>query len=151
MYSLTFIFTSIIALVSGETIEGSYIIKLRGETRISIDTHLDLVRSMFNNRAAGNEIKTVYRNLDSIYTRSSTVMSWRKLTLSLGTCSHLTRDKAAGSSTRYAYAADGTGVFVYVVDTGIMVDHPEFEDRASFGSKFAGSNNKEVKQPWNPK
>lgn len=39
-----------------------------------------------------------------------------------------------GTFTKYLYNADGgDGVDVYVVDTGINVDHVEFEGRASWG------------------
>ncbi|KAJ9087052.1 hypothetical protein DSO57_1037070 [Entomophthora muscae] len=120
---------------------------------------------MFNNRVVGNEIKTVYRNLDSIYHAKLTSDVLEKVQ-ALPEVEYIEKDsvvtintvqtdspwglarisqktKLAGSSYNYTYAADGTGVFVYVVDTGIMVDHPEFEGRARFGAKFAGRNNKD--------
>lgn len=42
------------------------------------------------------------------------------------------------SSPRYL-ASRGTGVHAYVVDTGVRVDHREFEGRASWGADFTGS------------
>lgn len=43
------------------------------------------------------------------------------------------------SSNEYLYdSSAGEGTFAYVVDTGINVDHLEFEGRASFGANFAG-------------
>lgn len=43
------------------------------------------------------------------------------------------------SSSRHSYNypdSAGTGVDAYIIDTGIFVDHPEFEGRASFGQTF---------------
>jgi aqualysin 1 len=37
---------------------------------------------------------------------------------------------------RYTYSADGSGVNVYVIDSGIRFDHDEFEGRASNGRDF---------------
>ncbi|MEW2415532.1 S8 family peptidase [Streptomyces sp. NPDC046866] len=38
----------------------------------------------------------------------------------------------------YTAAADGSGVYVYVLDTGMEVKHAEFGDRASLGADFVG-------------
>jgi len=38
----------------------------------------------------------------------------------------------------YSYTGTGKGVTAYVVDTGIFLEHPEFENRASFGEDFSG-------------
>jgi hypothetical protein len=36
----------------------------------------------------------------------------------------------------YAYTATGAGVSIYIIDTGIRYDHPEFGGRASYGYDF---------------
>lgn len=41
---------------------------------------------------------------------------------------------------RYAYAADGTGVTAYIIDTGILPTHIEFGDRARVGYDAFGEN-----------
>ena len=44
----------------------------------------------------------------------------------------------------YEYDADGTGVNVYVIDTGIRISHNDFEGRASYGYDFVeGDSNAE--------
>lgn len=44
----------------------------------------------------------------------------------------------SGDFFNYFYDNDGTGdgVVAYVIDSGIMIDHPEFEGRAKFGKDF---------------
>jgi subtilisin family serine protease len=50
--------------------------------------------------------------------------------------SHQTRQTG---STSYTYdTSAGEGTCVYVVDTGIATEHPEFEGRATFLANFAG-------------
>ncbi|CAL3972905.1 unnamed protein product, partial [Diplocarpon coronariae] len=57
-------------------------------------------------------------------------------TWGLGAISHKAQD-----STSYVYdSTAGSGVTVYVVDTGIYTDHSEFEGRASWGANFVDSN-----------
>src|SRR4029077_5888369 len=38
----------------------------------------------------------------------------------------------------YTYGADGTGVFAYIIDTGIRVTHSQFSGRAAFGVDEVG-------------
>lgn len=40
---------------------------------------------------------------------------------------------------RYSPAADGSGVTVYLIDTGLDVDNPQFGGRASLGRNFTGT------------
>lgn len=41
--------------------------------------------------------------------------------------------------TQFAYhPSAGAGVTVYVIDSGILTTHPDFEGRASWGKTFAG-------------
>lgn len=51
----------------------------------------------------------------------------------LARVSHRTLD----DSTSYVYdSSAGSGTTIYVVDTGIYIEHEEFEGRASFGANF---------------
>lgn len=47
----------------------------------------------------------------------------------------LSSDKTAGDNYVFDESA-GQGITVYVVDTGVKVDHTEFEGRATFGANF---------------
>jgi len=47
-------------------------------------------------------------------------------------------------STTYTYSADGTGVTVYILDTGIRFSHAEFEGRAFPGYDAFGGNSGDV-------
>lgn len=48
---------------------------------------------------------------------------------------------------KYNYGSTGAGVSVYVIDTGIKVDHPEFEGRAVWGADVTGENRLEDCSP----
>lgn len=48
--------------------------------------------------------------------------------------------RALPLDTTYTYASDGSGVTIYVIDTGIEADHPEFGSRASNGYDAIGGN-----------
>ncbi|KAI1209541.1 oryzin precursor [Annulohypoxylon truncatum] len=53
----------------------------------------------------------------------------------------LSSRKPGASEYKYDETA-GKGTYAYIIDTGIYLDHPEFEGRASFGKNFVdGSNN----------
>ncbi|KAI0231094.1 hypothetical protein L0F63_007311 [Massospora cicadina] len=153
---------SLMALTFGELIEGSYIVKLKEDARIRMEAHLDTVKGLFDSKAPGNSIKSVYRNLGSLYHAEFSDETKDKVqalpeveliepdaTVTIdavqadapwGLARISSRNKLTGSSYNYTYLGDGAGVTVYVVDTGIMVDHPEFEGRARFGKRFAGTN-----------
>lgn len=45
-------------------------------------------------------------------------------------------DQETGTDTTYSYENDGSGVTVYVVDTGVRHTHQEFDGRASLGPAF---------------
>lgn len=38
----------------------------------------------------------------------------------------------------YTYGSDGAGVDVYILDTGIRIEHEQFEGRASHGIDYTG-------------
>jgi subtilisin family serine protease len=53
-------------------------------------------------------------------------------------------DQKTGGSTldnSYSYVRDGTNVDVYIVDSGIFIEHNDFEGRASHGADFTGQGN----------
>jgi oryzin len=50
----------------------------------------------------------------------------------LGRLSH----RAAGTTTYIYDSSAGSGVTIYVVDTGVYLEHNEFEGRASWGANF---------------
>ena len=46
--------------------------------------------------------------------------------------------RALPLSNSYSYSADGTGVTVYIIDTGILFTHLDFEGRARKGADYVG-------------
>ncbi|KAI0244112.1 hypothetical protein L0F63_001794 [Massospora cicadina] len=159
-----FLFSSLILLTSAYSIEASiedsYLVKLKGNTKIPIDIHLAQVKKLFKPRSDGNAIRTVYSHLGSFYNARFTkdvhdkVKRMREVefieqdaivsinaiqknaTWGLNRISQV--DKLTTTDYSYTYGYDGSNVTVYVVDTGIKVGHPEFEGRARFGARFAG-------------
>jgi subtilisin family serine protease len=49
-----------------------------------------------------------------------------------------TDQTTAGMNNQYEYERDGTNVDVYILDTGIYIEHNDFEGRASHGADFTG-------------
>jgi subtilisin family serine protease len=49
-------------------------------------------------------------------------------------------ERALNLDGNYRYSAEGAGVSVYMIDTGIQVDHPDFGSRASFGANTVDKN-----------
>jgi len=47
--------------------------------------------------------------------------------------------KAAGNSSYVFDSTAGEGITAYIVDTGILASHSEFQDRATFGANFANN------------
>lgn len=45
-------------------------------------------------------------------------------------------DQRSGQNTAYTYLSTGAGVTAYVVDSGILTDHTDFDDRASIGFDY---------------
>lgn len=45
------------------------------------------------------------------------------------------------TSQRYEYTNDGRGVTAYIIDTGIYIEHNDFEGRAVWGGTFTGDGN----------
>ncbi|KAJ9058031.1 hypothetical protein DSO57_1016713 [Entomophthora muscae] len=130
-----------------------------------MQTHIDVVKSLFQDRTNFNEIKAIHENIGNMYNAkfSPNVLAKVKkmkeveyvepdsivtigtvqnnATWGLNRISQIT--KLRNTNYKYTYNYDGAGVTVYVVDTGIMINHPEFEGRARFGARFAGTNDKD--------
>jgi subtilisin family serine protease len=47
-------------------------------------------------------------------------------------------DQASGLSGTYTYFSTGAGVKAYIIDTGILTTHADFENRASYGRDLVG-------------
>jgi subtilisin family serine protease len=50
-------------------------------------------------------------------------------------------DQTTGFNNQYTYLRDGTNVDVYILDTGIYIDHEDFGGRASLGTDITGEGN----------
>lgn len=46
-----------------------------------------------------------------------------------------------GVTDTYSYHHDGEGVNAYIIDTGVFLEHQDFEGRAKWGATFTGDNN----------
>ncbi|KAJ9088855.1 proteinase B [Entomophthora muscae] len=160
-------FSIVLAVVASRSLEDSYIIKLKGQTRVPIQAHLSKVKSLFNERSNRNEIRQVYKSIGNMYNarfsrqvlnqveRMHDVEYIRKdklfsinavqqnATWGLNRISQFEGLSGPFKDFKYNYTLDGAGTTVYVLDTGIMVEHPEFEGRARFGARFAGTNDKD--------
>lgn len=92
--------------------------------------------------AEDSMIMEIASSSDVAYVEADT---WVKTTV-LKTQSNATRGLSRISSTKTGgttYTFDttgGSGVVVYVVDTGIMLEHSEFEGRATWGDNFVNTN-----------
>ncbi|KAI9291221.1 putative subtilisin-like protease precursor [Neoconidiobolus thromboides FSU 785] len=139
-----------------DSIPGEYIINLRKDTRTTIDAHLDTVKALFKDRSDNNKIKSVYTHLGKIYHAKLTPEVLDKVrnlpdvdfietdgkvsvkTVQSNAPWGLARvsQRQFNSQSTYTYNGDGSGVVVYVVDTGVAIGHPEFEGRAVWGANF---------------
>jgi subtilisin family serine protease len=50
-------------------------------------------------------------------------------------------DQRTGRNNQYEYERDGDNVDVYILDTGIFIEHVDFEGRASLGLDVTGEGN----------
>jgi subtilisin family serine protease len=50
-------------------------------------------------------------------------------------------DQITGTNNQYEYERDGNNVDVYILDTGITIEHRDFGGRASHGADFTGEGN----------
>lgn len=69
--------------------------------------------------------------------QSSALLSQSNATTGLARISH----KAKGNSTYVFDSSAGAGIVAYVIDTGIMINHTEFQGRATFGTNLVNTVN----------
>jgi subtilisin family serine protease len=50
-------------------------------------------------------------------------------------------DQIVGTNNQYQYERDGDNVDVYILDTGVYIEHRDFEGRARHGADFTGEGN----------
>ncbi|KAJ9089240.1 hypothetical protein DSO57_1014991 [Entomophthora muscae] len=155
----------LILACSSTPIEDNYIVKLKGGKRTLIDTHLTQVKELFTPRSNRNRINYVYKDIGNMYHAKFTQDVLAKV-MGMANVEFIEKDSVVSidavqnnatwglnrisqserlNSTDYTYTYkfDGAGVTVYVLDTGIKLDHPEFEGRAQFGARFAGDNDED--------
>jgi subtilisin family serine protease len=159
---LSSVFSSLAPLVkgNGKPIEGSYLITLKGNTRTTLEAHVKSVEELFTERSGNNKIETVFNHIGNSYhakLSQSVVEKVRNLpevdfveqdseiklhAVQEGAPWGLARvsQRTFTNKSTYTYNGDGSGVTVYVIDTGILTTHPEFGGRARFGARFAGNN-----------
>ncbi|KAI9293869.1 putative subtilisin-like protease precursor [Neoconidiobolus thromboides FSU 785] len=139
----------------------SYLITLKGDTRLPIEAHIQQVQELFTDRTGSNKIETVFKHVKNTYHARLTDSVLEKVRnlpevafveadaqVKLSTTqngatwgiSRISQTNFNNKST-YSYNGDGSGVTVYLIDTGILTTHPEFGGRARFGARFAGTNN----------
>ncbi|KAJ9064663.1 hypothetical protein DSO57_1028024 [Entomophthora muscae] len=164
-FSILSVATVILAVSGTIHVKNSYIVKLKEMTRIPMQTHIDVVKSLFQNKAGIDKIKAIHENIGNMYSATfspsvlAKVKQMREVEyvepdsiVTINTVQHnatwgLNRIsqllKLRTTDYKYNYTYDGSGVTVYVVDTGILISHPEFEGRARFGARFVGPNDKD--------
>jgi len=81
-----------------------------------------------------NSSKVNYVEADT-KVQTNALLSQTNATPGLARISH----KAAGNSTYVFDSTSGAGITAYIVDTGILATHSEFEGRATFGANFANT------------
>ncbi|KAJ9066286.1 hypothetical protein DSO57_1010924 [Entomophthora muscae] len=146
-------------------IKGSYIVTLKSSTNDKeFDEHLDKVRNQIGkdqHSSGKNEINYVYRDLLKGYSAEFTndvlaevkampevnaiekdqvvkVSSVQEKS-SWGLARLSSDDRLSRNFKYWSYTHDpdaGEGVDVYVIDSGIQIDHPNFEGRAKWGKNF---------------
>ncbi|KAI2466220.1 oryzin precursor [Annulohypoxylon bovei var. microspora] len=140
----------------GEAIPGKWIAVLK-------ESATDSLHSTFTDMLGGTEPKHTYKigsfhgysisasddminsiaNLDEVaYIEPDFKVSISSLTSQSSApwgLARLSSRKPGSSDYRYDETA-GKGTYAYIIDTGIFVDHPEFEGRASFGKNFVDGN-----------
>jgi cerevisin len=146
----------IASLIQGQVIPGQYIISFRNQARNSFDSNVRAVESQFIGRSLENQ---VLHKFDSVLNGISAKLD--KSTLERvkalpnveyveedgvvyadaieenspwGLARISQREKLGSAPYTYNYDEDaGKGVNIYVLDTGINVDHDDFEGRLTWG------------------
>ncbi|KAJ9087768.1 proteinase B [Entomophthora muscae] len=157
--------TSCKAPFQGSYVKGSYIVTLKPSTKGDVlQDHLKEVRKLFDSEKYSNEIKHEYgkallgysaKFTDDVLAKVEAMPEVKAVekdqliepaeiqTKSWGLARLSSKDKLVKSES-YSYNYDpsgGEGVDVYVIDSGIKTDHPEFEGRARWGENFIDKEN----------
>ncbi|KAI0546232.1 subtilisin-like protease PR1K [Xylaria curta] len=132
---------------NGDVIEGKYIVKMKSNSGVHIlEAHKNMVASNVDytynsNQFTGfatsmttEEVEALQNMPDVEYIEHDAIV--RASATQTGADWGLARlSNTSPSSSTYTYDdSAGEGVCAYVVDTGIDVDHPDFEGRATFAS-----------------
>ncbi|KAI0866777.1 subtilisin-like protease PR1K [Xylaria cubensis] len=132
---------------NSDVIEGKYIVKMKSDSGVQIlEAHKNMVASkvdytynsnQFTGFAASmtaEEVEALQNMPDVEYIEHDAII--RASATQTGADWGLARlSNTSPSSSTYTYDdSAGEGVCAYVVDTGIDVDHPDFEGRATFAS-----------------
>ncbi|RSL63178.1 hypothetical protein CEP54_005282 [Fusarium duplospermum] len=135
-----------------QLVEGKYIVKMKSGVRAtsvssavsSIEADADYTYSKsFNGFAASlkeDEIEKLKHDPNVEYIEQDAVITIKATTEQENApwgLARISSDKAGGKTYTYDDSA-GEGTCAYVVDTGIDVDHPDFDGRAKFLKNFAG-------------
>ncbi|KAJ8522139.1 hypothetical protein ONZ45_g1228 [Pleurotus djamor] len=139
---------------SGERVQDSYIVKLKaGASRKALLRNLgvnatyewDTALNGFAGKLSAKDLDALRASADVESISEDGVMSifatqtnapWGLARLS--TPSRLTSTNSAALTFSYTYDATGSGVDVYVVDTGVLTSHSQFGGRARWGATFGG-------------
>ncbi|KAI9298982.1 putative subtilisin-like protease precursor [Neoconidiobolus thromboides FSU 785] len=134
----------------------NYIINLKPNTKSSLDAHVNYVKSLFIERNGINKIQDVYNHIGKSYSAYLTEDVLQKVR-SLSDVAFIEKNvkvkldsvqtnapwgisrisqRNFTNTFTYTYDGNGEGVTVYVIDSGILITHPEFEGRAKFGARF---------------
>ncbi|KAJ9066288.1 proteinase B [Entomophthora muscae] len=140
----------------GSYVKGSYIVTLKSSTEDNVlKTHIDKIKKLFgSDQGSGGKIKInhVYGKVLLGYSAKFTDEALAKIKAMpefcsnkrcLGTGSSLISHTPSCNSEHLSYNYDpsaGEGVDVYVIDSGIKIDHPEFGGRAKWGKNFVNEN-----------
>ncbi|KAI0191136.1 peptidase S8/S53 domain-containing protein [Xylaria flabelliformis] len=132
---------------NSDVIEGKYIVKMKSDSGVQIlEAHKNMVASkvdytynsnQFTGFAASmtaEEVEALQNMPDVEYIEHDAII--RASATQTGADWGLARlSNTSPSSSTYTYDdSAGEGVCAYIVDTGIDVDHPDFEGRATFAS-----------------
>ncbi|KAJ9061984.1 proteinase B [Entomophthora muscae] len=163
--------TNSTAPIKSSYVQGSYIVTLKPSTEDNaLEAHLDKIRRLFgSNKHTGvkNKINHVYGTVLLGYSAEFTNDVLAKVnampevedigedqlveaadiqTKATWGLARLSSKDALGKSKSLSYNYDpkaGEGVDVYVIDSGIKIDHPDFQGRAKWGANFADDVNKD--------
>ncbi|KAI1393237.1 peptidase S8/S53 domain-containing protein [Hypoxylon trugodes] len=134
-----------------QLVDGKYIVKMKDSTKSesiqssieSVSSDADFVYNSnkfkgFASSLSAEELESLQHNDDVDYIEQDAVVTI-KATQENADWGLARLSNAKPDSTTYTYDdSAGEGTCAYIIDTGIYVDHEEFEGRATFLQNFAG-------------